>query len=189
MHARIVHQCLRKAGFHDAGKDCIDPNPLWPVFLCERLGQAHEPRLGHRVDGLSGHGYQGDDRSDVDDAPSPAPGHQRHSPRHQVVRPLQVDIHRLVEGFRRETRGRSEIGVGRGVVDQDIEPAVVRANRPDQAVDLLYAPGMATPGLGLATLRDDRIRHGLYALHASAAHDHVRAAARKTSGDGLPDAA
>jgi hypothetical protein len=106
-----------------------------------------------------------------------------------TIGPFQIHRHRLVEGFRRQVRGRPVIGVGGRVIDQDIEATALLFHELHQLLDLREVAGIAAVRERLAPGSNDGVSHRLHALDLAARADDFRAAVGETVGDRLPDAA
>ena len=115
------------------------------------------------------------DRGHIDDGAAAALGHGLDAlAAHQKVA-ADVDVHGLLKGAQVRVLNRPKVRVGRRVVDQDVEPAVLRREHAKHLLDGRRIADVAGERLGRAALRADGRGHHLAALDLAARANHVRA--------------
>ena len=119
--AEVGDEHGREVGLHQSGRDADDPGGA--EFATQLASQVDQCRLGEVVHTERALGAQPADRSDVDD-------HARLVAHRLLPRGLapeqraaQVDLERLVEPSLVDAQRRPVVGIGRGVVDEDVEAA------------------------------------------------------------------
>ena len=118
-----------------------------------------------------------------------ARGHLRDGLRAEPDIALDVGPHDLVEGLVRDVEQRAEIGVHRGVADEDVDLAVMLGRARYQRLDFVAAGDVAGNDVGVAAGFADAVGH-LPARIGLAAGDHdLGAELREQFGRGTADAA
>jgi hypothetical protein len=115
----------QQGGLDEAGTHGIDPDALLGVLDGRGASQTDHAMLGRDVGAGLGEPDRAEDRGHVDDGAAPVGEHGRELMEHAVEDAVQVDRQDLAPALDRILPGRQLIAPDAGVVDGDVEPAVV----------------------------------------------------------------
>ena len=100
-----------------------------------------------------------------------------------------VDVDGLLERAQVGVQHVAEVGVGRSVVDQDVQLAELFFDGGDGGDDLVHVTDVAGLGRSLAARCNDGVGDCLAVFDLTAGDDHVRTLLGQQLGDGFADAA
>src|SRR5690606_12443575 len=105
--------------------DRVDPNALGRILERRALGQSDHSVFGGDISGRIGEADGTEDRGHVDDGSASRFEHRRDLEAHPVEDPVQVDPDHLIPSVDRILASRSLGAADAGVVDGDVEAAVL----------------------------------------------------------------
>src|SRR5271165_5526478 len=185
----VIEEGAGELGLGQPRQQGVDPNPQGAAFLGEGLGHVDDRGLGDRVDALFVARLQAVDRGDVDDRPAALPLHYfagRH--RHEEIA-ADVDLDGLVVGDEIRIENVAVVGIGRRVVDQDVQAAIGLFDMVESGGNVLHPAHVAGQGIGLAAGRADLVGDNLAVVQLAAGDYDMGTAGSQKLGDRLADAA
>src|SRR5690606_23089581 len=177
--AFIGEQCPGKLCFRQPRQDGIAANAEGRALLGKGFRHVDHGGLGDRVDRLAHARLQAVHRRGIDDGTTALFAHQlARLDRHEEIA-TNIHIDSLVVRGQVGIQHIAEIRIGGGIVDQDIETAMLLANGGKGCLDTVHVTDMAGQRLGTAAIGTNRIDDRLATFRLATADQYMRALLRQ----------